>query len=150
MAKSSGVVLNKKQLAFKELFVGTLIYACVLGLLADYTDIVYAQSFSYIIYASIVLEVLTYLTLLAKKKVLSRLKGKTTLQGKIPVLFGAWLILFLSKFVFIGVIDVLFMGTVTVYGFLNIFAVVLIVTVVYRLADYTFLRLGVMKPDTQE
>lgn len=136
------MMFSKKQLAFKELFVGTLIYVCVLGLLADYTNIVYAQSFSYIIYAAFVLEILTYLTLLAKKQILSRLKLKTTMRHKVLILFGAWLVLFLSKFVFIGVIDVVFMGTITVYGFFNIFAVVLSVTVLHKLADYTFLRFG--------
>ncbi len=131
-----------KQLAFKELFVGTLIYVCVLGLLADYSEIVHAESFSFVIYAAFVLEVLTYFTLLAKKRVLSRLKSQTTMRQKALIVFGAWLILFLSKFVFIGVIDVVFMGTVTIYGFFNIFAVVLAVTVILRLTDSLFLKLG--------
>lgn len=136
------MIFNEKQLVFKELFVGTLIYVCVLGLLADYTKIVYAESFSFVIYAAFVLELLTYFTLLAKKLVLARLKFQTTVRRKALVLFGAWLILFLSKFVFIGVIDMAFMGTVTVYGFFNIFAVVLSVTLLHKLADYVFLKLG--------
>jgi L-asparagine transporter-like permease len=141
---------SKKQLVFKELFVGTLIYVCVLGFLSDYTNIVYAKSFSYLFYASFVLEVLTFLTLLAKKKVLSRLNKKEGAKHKAAVLLGAWLILFLSKFVFIGAIDLLFMGTVTVYGFFNIFAVVLTVTLVHKAADSTFKRLGGQKNDYEE
>lgn len=136
---------TKNQLVFKELFVGTLIYVCVLGFLSDYTNIVYTKSFSYLFYASFVLEVLTFLTLLAKKKVLSRLGKKEGAKHKAVILFGAWLILFLSKFVFIGAIDLLFSGTVTVYGFFNIFAVVLAVTLVHKAADYTFQRLGGQK-----
>lgn len=135
-------VFTAQQLAFKELFVGALIYVCVLGLLADYTDIVFAKSFSFVIYAAFVLEILTYFTLLAKKKVLSRLGKKNGVRHKAQVLFGAWLILFLSKFVFIGVIDIVFAGAVTVYGFFNIFAVVLSVTVLHKLADNIFIRLG--------
>lgn len=133
---------TKGQLVFKELFVGTLIYVCVLGFLNEYTDIVHAQSFSYLFYASFVLELLTFLTLLAKKKVLSRLGEKESMKHKLVVVFGAWLILFLSKFVFIGAIDVIFMGTVTVYGFFNIFAVVLLVTLIHKAADILFKRLG--------
>jgi len=142
MSNVSESRFNPKQLLFKELFVGTLIYVCVLGLLSDYTTIVYATSFSYIFYASFVLELLTFLTLLAKKKVLSRLNAKEGTGHKAAVLFGAWLILFFSKFVFIWVIDVLFMGTVTVYGFFNILLVVLTVTLTHKLADYVFVKLG--------
>lgn len=140
---------TKKQLVFKELFVGTLIYVCVLGFLSDYTNIVYAKSFSYLFYASFVLETLTFLTLLAKKKVLSRLNQKEGVKHKATVLLGAWLILFLSKFVFIGAIDLLFMGTVTVYGFFNIFAVVLTVTLLHKAAGYVFKRLGGQKRDDE-
>lgn len=133
---------NPRQMAFKELFVGTLIYVCVLGVLNDYTGIVFAKSFSYLLGASIVLEILTYLTLYAKKTVLSRLEKSRGFGHNALVVLGAWLILFLSKFVFIGVIDLVFMGTVTIYGFFNIFAVVLIVTLAHKLADYVFVRLG--------
>jgi hypothetical protein len=133
---------TKRQLAFKELFVGTLIYVCVLGFLSEYTGIVHAESFSYLFSASFVLEVLTFLTLLAKKRVFSRFNEKPGFAHKMSVLFVTWLILFLSKFVFIGIIDLLFAGTVTIYGFLNVFVVVLIVTLAHKLADYIFVQLG--------
>ena len=42
-----------RQLLFKELFVGTLIYAVVLGFFDDYTSIVEARSFSYVCLAAI-------------------------------------------------------------------------------------------------
>jgi hypothetical protein len=48
-----------RQLLFKELFVGTLIYTVVLGFFDDYTSIVEARSFSYVFMGAIVLEVLT-------------------------------------------------------------------------------------------
>jgi hypothetical protein len=50
------------QLKFQELFVGTLIYAVVLGFFNDYTSIVYAKSFSTIFLAAVLLEALTFLT----------------------------------------------------------------------------------------
>jgi hypothetical protein len=67
MKKKEGI-LNAKQLLFKDLFVGTLIYAVVLGFFNDYTSIVEAKSFSSIFLASIVLEILTFLTFYLKKK----------------------------------------------------------------------------------
>ena len=38
--------LNSHQLLFQEIFIGTLIYAVVLGFFNDYTNIVSAKSFS--------------------------------------------------------------------------------------------------------
>ena len=133
---------NRRQLVFKDIVLGTLIWACVLGFLNDYSGVVYAKSFSYLFLAALVLAVLVYLTMIAKKNVLSRFDRQGSLRHKSTVLFGTWLILFFSKFVFIGAIDLLFAGTVTVYGFLNIMLVVVIATIVQRLAEYGFVRLG--------
>lgn len=134
--------LNRRQLAFKDIVLGTLIWACVLGFLNDYSDMVYAKSFSYLFLAAFVLSVLVYLTMLAKKRVFSRYDREGRILDKASVLVGTWFILFSSKFVFIGAIDLLFAGTVTVYGFFNILLVVLLATIVQRLAEFAFLQLG--------
>ena len=134
--------LNRKQIIFKDLARGTLLWACVLRFFNDYSDIVYARSFSYLFLAATVLAILVILTLTAKKRALSSFNKQNTLLDNVPAILGTWLILFLSKFVFIGVIDILFAGTVTIYGFFNIAIVVLIATVVQRLAEYVFIQLG--------
>ena len=53
-----------RQLYFKDIFVGALIYAVTLGFFNDYTSIVEAKSFSTIFYGAVVLEILTFLTFL--------------------------------------------------------------------------------------
>lgn len=133
---------NAKQLLFKELFVGTLIYAVVLGFFNDYTSVVYAKSFSTIFLASVVLEILTYFTLLLKKRVVSWLKDKQGAGYRVLMFFCVWLVLFLSKFVFIWAIDVTFGDAMNVNGFFGILWVALSVTVVHKLADMVFKRLG--------
>lgn len=65
------LLFNARQLLFKELFVGTLIYAVVLGLFDDYTDIVYITSFSFTLFAAVVLEILTYLAFLLKNQIIA-------------------------------------------------------------------------------
>lgn len=67
---------NSKQMIFQELFIGTLIYVVVLGLLNDYTAIVQANSFSIILFSAVVLEVLTYLALQLKNIIIAYLKGR--------------------------------------------------------------------------
>ncbi len=133
---------NAKQLLFKELFVGTLIYAVILGFFNDYTSIVYAKSFSTIFLASIVLEVLTYLAFVLKGKIVTALKGRTGALYKLLMFFSVWLIMFLSKFVFIWVIDIIFGNYININGFFGILFIVLCVTVVHKAADAVFIKLG--------
>ncbi len=139
---SKDKLFNPQQLAFQELFIGSLIYVTVLGLFNDYTSVVDAVSFSTILFASIVLEVLTYLAFLLKKKCIAWLKNRQGTIYRILTFFCVWLIMFLSKFVFIGAINMIFGEYITINGFFGILYVVLSVTIIHRLAYYVFKRLG--------
>lgn len=136
------ITFSPKQLLFKELFVGTLIYAVVLGFFNDYTAIVYAKSFSTIFFAAAVLEILTFLAFLLKSKIIARLKSKQGATYRALMFFSVWLVMFLSKFVFIWAIDITFGNNITINGFFGILWLVLCVTVMHKLADSTFIRLG--------
>lgn len=133
---------NSQQLIFKELFVGTLIYAIVLGFFNDYTSVVYAKSFSTIFFASILLELLTYGTFLLKDKIIDTLKNRKAVMYKFLTFFCVWLIMFLSKFVFIWAIDFVFGANLNIYGFFGILVLVLCVTITHKLADKLFIKLG--------
>lgn len=135
-------LFTSKQLLFKELFVGTLIYVTVLGFFNDYTSLVEAKSFSTLFLASIILEVLTYLTLLLKNRIMSRLKDKPGTGYRALMFFGIWLVLFLSKFVFIWAIDAVFGNAMNINGFFGVLWVALSVTVIHKLADKIFMSLG--------
>lgn len=140
--KSNNKIFNSRQILFKELFVGTLIYAVTLGFFNDYTSIVYAKSFSTIFYSAAVLEILTYLAFLVKGKIVSGLKERQGLIYKILTFFFVWLVLFLSKLLFIWVIDVIFGNNININGFFGILFIVLCVTIVSKLADKIFIMLG--------
>jgi hypothetical protein len=137
---------NSRQLLFKELFVGTLIYTVVLGFFDDDTSIVEATSFRYIFLAAIVLEVLTCLVLAAKDTIVGRLRHRGTRRATLLMAFGVWFVMFSSKFVFIEAIDLVFGDDVNIDGFLGVFAVAIVVTVAHRLADLVFIRLGTATP----
>ena len=66
MTESNKPALSRNQLIFAEVLTGFLIYVLVLGLFDDYTSWVSAKSFSTVIFASAVLEALTFLTFLLK------------------------------------------------------------------------------------
>lgn len=133
---------TKAQLAYQELFVGTLIYVSILGLFNDYTSIVSAKSFSTIIYASIVLELLTYLAFKLKGVIISWLKAREGTVYTILMFFSVWLVMFVSKFIFIWALDVTFGNYISINGFFGILLVVLSVTLVHKLALVIFNRLG--------
>lgn len=132
---------NSRQILFKDLFVGTLIYAVVLGFFNDYTDIITAKSFSTIFLAAFVLQLLTYSVFWLKKKVVIKLKPKKELKFKLVMIFGVWLIMFSSKFVFIGTIDLIFGDNMNVSGFVGILLVALSATIAARLSDLVFEKL---------
>lgn len=136
------IQFTPQQQIFYEIFVGTLVYAVVLALFSDYTSIVQARSFSIILYASFVLELLTYSAFWLKGQVIDRLKKRSTRASKVAMFFAVWFIMFVSKFVFIGVLDLLFGHYILVRGFFGILAVVASVTIIYRLAEWYLAKLG--------
>lgn len=134
--------LNPKQRLFQELFVGSLIYVTVLGFFNDYTSIVEARSFSTMFFAAVVLEIMTYLAFLLKGRIVSWLRGRSGFVYRMLLFFCVWLVMFLSKFVFIWVLDLLFDQYVKVNGFFGILLVVVCVTITHRLAFFTYSKLG--------
>lgn len=136
--KNREISINQKQILFKELFVGTLIYSVVLGFFNDYTNIVEAKSFSTIFFASIVLQILTISAFYLKGKIVEWLNQRSGLFYKVLMVLCVWLVMFLSKFVFIWVIDSLFGNYINIYGFFGILLVVGSVTVIHKLADLVF------------
>jgi hypothetical protein len=133
---------SPRQLLFKELFVGTLVYAVVLGFFDDYTSIVEATSFSYIFLAAIILEVLTCAAVAVKDRIVAQLRHRGTPRAFALMVVGVWFVLFASKFVFIWAIDLVLGEDVNINGFFGILAVALVVTLVHRSADVVFVRLG--------
>lgn len=133
---------SKKQIIFREMVLGTLVYAVVLGFFNDYTDILVTKSFSTTFLAAFVLQILTYLTLRLKKKVASKFKNRTGHWNKFAMIMSVWLILFFSKFVFLAVIDYIFGQAVEISGFVGLLAMIITMTVVKELIDYIFIKLG--------
>jgi len=94
--------------------------------------------------------VLTYLILLLKKKIVMWLKDKEGKGYKFAMFFMVWLVMFLSKFVFLWAIDGVFGDAMTIYGFVAIFVLAVTVTALHKLADFTFKSLGNAQPPTNK
>lgn len=131
-------VFTSRQLLLKELFVGTLIYAVVLGFFDDYTSIVYAASFSTIFLAAFLLQILTMLVFTLKSKIVGWLKERKEYYYRLLLFFSVWLVMFLSKFVFMWSVDVAFGENIAINGFFGILYLVVTVTVIHKLGDKVF------------
>jgi len=141
MQKTNDARSSEQQLFF-DMVLGTLVYAVVLGFFEDYTNILNTWSYSTTFFVAIVMQILTYLTFWLKSLVVKYFKGKEGSMYKAALVFGVWLILFLSKFVFLAVIDFIFGSAVEISGFVGLMIIILTMTVVKQLIDVAYAKLA--------
>ncbi len=134
--------MQTKQSIFRTMLVGTLLYTVVIGFFNDYTNILHTRSYSITFALAIVLQILTYITFEIKKWVVKKSKKFAGPKGKFALIFGVWLVLFLSKFVFLWAIGVVFKDSVELTGFINILVVVASMTLAQRLLQYIDTKLA--------
>ena len=133
---------SPKQQIFREMVLGTLVYSVVLGFFEDYTDIVNTWSYSTTFFVAVVMQILTYATLWLKSQVVRYFKGKEGKIYTVTLVFGVWLIMFLSKFVFLAVIDWIFGSSVEISGFIGLVIIILTMMVSKYLIDLFYARLA--------
>lgn len=121
---------------------GTLVYSVVLGFFNDYTDILQTRSYSVTFMVAIVLQILTYLTFQLKDKVAGHFKARTDAFKKPGLVLSVWFIMFVSKFVFLAVISVVFRSSVYVSGFIGLMAIIITMTIAKQLIDLAYKKLG--------
>jgi hypothetical protein len=133
---------NKRQRIFREMLTGVLLYSVVLGFFNDYTDILHTGTYSTTFAVAIVMQILTFLTFALKDLVLRWLNGRGTPPRKAVVAFSVWLIMFLSKFVFLGAISVIFRGEVMISNFVGLLLIIICMTVAQKLVELAYEKLG--------
>ncbi len=131
-----------KQDLFREIVLGTLIYSVVLGFFNDHSSLVTSRSYGITFLVATVLEILTYLSLSLERYVTSWFKKREGKVYKYAHVFSVWVILFLSKFIFLEVLDLLFKTSIYIKGFVGILVVVLVMVVAKQLIDFTYNRLA--------
>lgn len=98
---------DRQRLIMRYTF-GVLIDLVVLNLFAEFWDSVTVASFSWSLLAAILLQFLLKGTIYLEHKVAMYFSSRSGAFMKFMRYFGAWLILFLSKFVFLEVIVLVF------------------------------------------
>ena len=87
-----------RQRAFMRYLTATLVDLAVLGLFAEYWDYVSVDSFTIMVFAAVLLQVLLKLTIALEHRVAAFFNARPGGFNKFMRYFTAWLILFGSKF----------------------------------------------------
>lgn len=119
-----------RQAIFNDMLLGTLLYSVVLGFFNDYTSVLHTTSYSTTFLLAIVMQLLTVATFRLKDVAVARLQASKALMA-----FGVWFIMFTSKFVFLGVISLVFREDVHVSGFVGLLVIIVVLTVVQKLIE---------------
>jgi hypothetical protein len=133
---------SKNQELYSSMFVGILLYTVVLGFFNDYTDILVTTSYSVTFFMAIVMQLLTYATFEVKNIVKSKFRQKNGTKATFGLVIGVWLVLFLSKFVFLAVIDFIFRDDVYISGFFGLMAMVVCLTIVQKVSEKVYANLA--------
>jgi hypothetical protein len=132
---------SDRQRLFLYYFTAALTDLVVLGLFDQYSDKVAVDSFSTMLLAAVVLQILLKLTIVVEHKILAKFEGRTGGLWKFSKFFTAWLILFGSKFVILEALDVAFGDSVRFEGAFHGIVWLIIVVVAMLLAEELVLRI---------
>jgi hypothetical protein len=130
-----------RQRLFVRYFSGILIDLVVLGLFAEYIAAVHVESFSICLLAAVLLQVLLKLTILAEHRVADYFNSRQGAFMTFMRFFGAWLILFGSKFVILEALTLVFGDRVKFEGPLHGVVVLIAVIVVMIVAEEITVRI---------
>lgn len=107
---------NTRQRLFSRYFMAILVDLIVLNLFAEHWHRVHIDGFSVSLIAAVLLQVLLQATLALEHRVAQMFEQRSGALWTFLRFFSAWLILFGSKFVMLGVIDQVFGDSVHFLG----------------------------------
>lgn len=132
---------SDRQRLFLLYFVGALVDLVVLGLFDEYSDKVFVNSFTTMLLAAVLLQLLLKATIAVEHKVAAYFKQKPGGFMKFMRFFCAWLVLFGSKFVILEALSFAFGESVKFEGVLHGIVWLIIVVVTMVIAEEIVVRI---------
>ena len=132
---------SNRQRLFVRYLMATLVDLTVLNVFDEYWQFVTVSSFTISILAALMLQVLLKATVALEHQVALLFKSRPGAFAKFMRFFTAWLILFGSKFVMLGVIDFVFGDAVLFAGPLHGVVAFIAVVVAMLVAEEMIVRL---------
>lgn len=133
--------ISRKQELFLRYFTFTLIDLVVLNFFAEYWDKVTITSFGISLLVAVVLQILLKMTIVLEHRIAGYFTSHTSLKMKISRIFTTWLILFGSKFVMLGVLQLMFSNEIVFSGAYHGVVAFIIVVVAMLAAEYLMRRI---------
>ncbi|MEI7690652.1 MAG: hypothetical protein WCI63_03440 [bacterium] len=134
------VLNNKHKLTlFHELLLSVLLYSVVLGFFNDYTNIISTQSYSTTFLTALALSLLIYPTFMLKSFLVRYFKER---NQKVALVMTVWAVLFVSKFVFLWILDLIFGNYLDISGFVGLLIIILVATILQKIVDYFYQKFG--------
>ena len=140
MPAAAGIPSDRQRL-FLLYFVGALVDLVVLGLFEEYSDKVHVDSFTVMLLAAVLLQLLLKATIAVEHKVAAYFKSKPGGFMKFMRFFCAWLVLFGSKFVILEALSFAFGERVKFEGVLHGLVWLIIVVVTMVIAEEIVVRI---------
>ncbi|MBL4710921.1 MAG: hypothetical protein JKX75_00190 [Gammaproteobacteria bacterium] len=130
---------SRRQQLFVRYTFFVLIDLTVLNLFNEYWDNVYIEHFSISLLVAVLLQILLQLTIAIEHHVANIFKSNPDLKAKILRVFSTWTILFISKLIILGVINLAFGDSVLFNGPVHGVVTFIIVVIAIIIAEQIFL-----------
>lgn len=140
MPAAAGIHSDRQRI-FLLYFVGALVDLVVLGLFDQYSDKVFVDTFTTMLLAAIVLQLLLKATIHVEHKVAAYFNAKSGGFNRFMRFFCAWLVLFGSKFVILEALTLAFGEDVKFEGVLHGIVWLIIVVVTMVIAEEIVVRI---------
>ena len=140
MPAAAGIHSDRQRI-FLLYFVGALVDLVVLGLFDQYSDKVFVDTFTTMLLAAIVLQLLLKATIHVEHKVAAYFNAKSGGFNRFLRFFCAWLVLFGSKFVILEALTLAFGEDVKFEGVLHGIVWLIIVVVTMVIAEEIVVRI---------
>ena len=147
-------IQNKKEVTItqrQEIYISwakdVLIYIVVLNLCVEYNANIVIDSFTISIFTAIVLKILLEIILRFEHVVGDFFKSRPGRLSNILCIVSTWVILFLSKFLILEVIDFIFGEHVELGKFLDVIVLVITLMVARELFQRIYISLGEQEPE---
>ena len=133
---------SRRQLIFFSWTKDVLIYVTVLNLFVEYVDEVVIDSFTISILTAILLKALLEIILGLEHRIVHFFGARPGNLAKFLQIMSAWLILFLSKFLILEVVDLVFGDHVELGKFVHVLSLVITLMITREVIQRIYIALG--------
>ena len=140
------VTITRRQGIFISWTKDVLIYIIVLNLFVEYNSKIVIDSFTISIFTAILLKILLEIILRFEHIVAEFFKSRPGKLSSFLRIISTWLILFLSKFLILEVVDLVFGEHVELGKFLDVIVLVIALMVAREIFQRIYISLGEREP----